>query len=118
MTVAAAIRITSSDEERVIRHAAAFAQQQRQPCFIISVVRALPYGEITDEERDVVIRNLELIAQSEASPIMQEGDNVAKTLLQTAQGFGVQTLFLQTGAIAEQLLHFNPPFDVVVVSSE
>ena len=115
MTVAAASRITSPDEDRVIRHAAAFAQQQRQQCFVIAVVRDADFSE---QDRDVVLRNLELIAQSQASPLVQEGDDIAKTLLQTAQGFGIRTLFLQASPIAEELLHRNPPFDVVVVSSE
>ena len=56
MSVGAAIRITSVDEERVIRHAAELARQQGSPCYVISIVRELPHG-------DVVKRNLELIAQ-------------------------------------------------------
>jgi K+-sensing histidine kinase KdpD len=125
MSVAAAIRITSDDEERVIRHAAEFAHQQGASCFVISVVRELPYGAVDDQERDAVVRNLELIGRLEASPVMQEGDDVAKTLIAIAQGFGVRTLFLQSGtsrllgrSIAEQLLYLHPPFDVVVVGSE
>jgi K+-sensing histidine kinase KdpD len=125
MSVGAAIRITSPDEGRVIEHAAAFAQQQDMPCFVISVVRQLPYGDVTDAERDVVVRNLELIAASNASPVIQEGDDVARTLLTVAAAFGVRTLYLQSGtsrllgrSIAEQLLYLNPPFDIVVVGSE
>lgn len=125
MSVGAAIRITSPDEARVISHAAAFAQQEGVSCFVISVVSDLPYGAVSDEERDIVLRNLELISESRASPVMQEGLDVAKTLCAVAQGFGVRTLFLQSGtslllgrSIAEQLLYLNPPFDVVVVSSE
>jgi len=125
MSVAAAIRITSADEDRVIRHAVEFARQQSAPCFIISVVSELPYGAVAEEERNVVRRNLEMITELEASPVMQEGDDVAKTLLAIARGFGVRTLFLQSGtsrllgrSIAEQLLYLDPPFDVVVVSSD
>ena len=125
MSVAAAVRITSADEERVIAHAVDFARQQGVPCFIISVVSALPYGGDSAEEREVVRRNLELIAGMEASPVMQEGHDIAHTLLTTAQSFGVRTLFLQSGtsrllgrSIAEQLLYLDPPFDVVVVSPE
>jgi K+-sensing histidine kinase KdpD len=125
MSVAAAIRITSGDEERVMKHAAAFALKQRVPCFVISVVDELPYGAGADEQRDIVARNLELIGELQASPVMQEGDDVAKTLLALALGFGIRTLFLQSGtsrllgrSIAEQLIYLNPPFDVVVVSSE
>ena len=125
MSVGAAIRITSVNEERVIRHAVAFAAQQQVTCFVLSVVHKLPYGAATDEERDVVRRNLALIAELQASPVMQEGDDVVKTLRATAYGFGVQTLFLQSGtsrllgrSIAEQLIYLDPPFDVVIVSSE
>jgi K+-sensing histidine kinase KdpD len=125
MSVGAAIRITSADEERVIRHAVEFAQQQGAACFVISVVDEMPYGSGADEQREIVSRNLELIGELQASPVMQEGDDVAKTLLAVARGFGIRTLFLQSGtsrllgrSIAEQLIYLNPPFDVVVVSSE
>jgi K+-sensing histidine kinase KdpD len=114
MSAGAAIRIDSPDEERVIRHAVDFARQQGSPCYVISVVRELPHG-------DVVTRNLQLISELQATPIIQEGDEIAKTLLLVARGFGVRTLFLGSGkarSIAEQLLHLDPPFDVVVVGSE
>jgi len=125
MTVAAAIRITSADEDRVIKDAVDFARQQNMPCFVIAIVSKLPYGEVNEEHRDAVVRNLELIAELEASPVMKEGSDIATSLLAVAQGFGVRTMFLQSGtsrllgrSIAEQLLYLNPPFDVVVVSSE
>ncbi len=125
MSVAAAIRITSPDEERVIRHAAEFAQRQHTPCFVISIVRHLPYGAVRQEEHDAVRRNLELITAAQAAPIMQEGEDIAKSLLVVASAFGIRTLFLQSGvspplgrSIAEQLLYLQPPFDVIVVSSE
>jgi hypothetical protein len=57
--------------------------------------------------------------------VIQEGDDIAKTLLAVARGFGVRTLFLKSGSshglgrsIAEQLLYLDPPFDVVIVGSE
>ena len=60
----------------------------------------------------------------EASQVMQVGNDVPKALLAIASGFGVRTLFLQSGtsrllerSIAEQLLYLYPPFDFVVVSS-
>jgi len=125
MSVGAAIRITSPDEERVIKHAVAFAAQRGEPCFVISVVHDLPYGNVSEEQRDVVLHNLALIAELRAAPVMQEGDDVARTLLAVAEGFGVRTLFLQSGtsrllgrSIAEQLLYLDPPFDVVFVGSE
>ena len=117
MSVGAAIRITSPNETKVIEHAATFAQQHSVPCFVISVVEELPYGIVAEEERDVVRRNLELISEHKASPVMQQGDNVAQTLLTVARLFGVRMMFLQR-SVAEQLLQLDPPFDVVVVGSE
>ncbi len=122
MSIAAAVRITSPDQSKVIEHAAAFAQQRAVPCFVISVVDQLPYGRTTEEEREIVLRNLDFISQCKASPVLQEGDNVPQTLLAVARLFGVRMLFLQRGnsdhPIAEQLLRLDPPFDVVVVGSE
>jgi hypothetical protein len=122
MSVAAAIRITSPDEARVIEHATAFARQQAESCFIISVVPSLPYGAMNDEEQANVARNLNLIMESKCAPVMQVGDDIAQTLLTVARGFGIRTLFLQNGtsrgrSIAEQLLYLDPPFDVVVVGN-
>jgi hypothetical protein len=122
MSVAAAIRITSPDEARVIEHAVAFAKQQAESCFIISVVPSLPHGAMNDDEQANVARNLNLIMESQCVPVMQEGDDIAQTLLTVARGFGIRTLFLQNGtsrgrSIAEQLLYLDPPFDVVVVGN-
>lgn len=125
MTIGAAIRITSRSEDRTITHAAAFARQHCVPCFVISIVNHLPYGDVADAEHDVVLRNLQVIAEQEAAPVVQEGDDIAGTLLAVATAFGVTTLFLRIGtsrllgrSIAEQLLYLNPPFDIVVVGSE
>lgn len=124
MSVGAAIRITSAGEERVIRHAADFARQQDVPCFVISVLTDVSHV-MTEEDRGVALHNLEVIASLRAAPVMQEGDDVAKALLSVARQFDVETLFLQSGtsrllgrSIAEQLLYLDPPFDVVIVSSE
>ena len=125
MTVAAAIRITSPDEARVIEHAAAFAARTGAQCFVISVVAGLPHDiDLSDKQQAIVARNLELILAANARPIIQEGSDIAAALLATARGFGVETLFLQSGAsrrlgrsIAEQLLYLEPPFDVVVLGS-
>lgn len=111
MSIGAAIRITSPDEAIVIEHAAAFAQQRSVPCFVIS------YGTVSDDELDVARRNLEIIAEHKASPVMQEGDNVVRTLFDVARLFGVHMMFLRR-PIAEQILPLDPPFDVVVVGSE
>jgi K+-sensing histidine kinase KdpD len=125
MSVAAAIRINSADETRVVEHAAAFARQEKKPCFVISVVRELPYGPIVDSEQEIVRRNLRLIEASQAIPIMQEGDDVAQTLIAVARAFGIATMFVQSGrarflgrSLAEQLVYLDPPFDVVVVGSQ
>ncbi|GEM_PF-1691933 len=124
MSVGAAIRITSASEDVVIRHAAELAKSQGVPCYIISIVRSLPYHAVTPDDEDAVRHNLELIADLRLSPVMQEGDEIAQTLLDVARGFAVRTLFLQNGSrhgrgrtIAEKLLYLDPPFDVVVVGT-
>jgi len=122
VSVAAAIRITSPDEGRVIEHAAEFARQQGETCYVISVIRG--HG-VDDEENEIVRRNFQLISDARAVPVMQEGDDIAPALIAAARWFGVRTLFLQSGtsrllgrSIAEQLLYLDPPCDVIVVSSE
>lgn len=117
MTIAAAIRITSADEVRVIEHAAAFARQHSEQCFVISVVHSLPYGAVTAENEEIVRANVDAIMREKCAPVMQEGDDVAQTLLTVARGFGIRTLFLQSGTTVERLLTLHPPFDVVVVGN-
>src|ERR1043166_8946372 len=94
MTIAAAIRITSADEVRVIEHAAAFARQHSEPCFVISVVRSLPYGALTDEEERVVRMNVDTILREKCAPVMQEGVDVPHTLLTVARG--IVSTFIRT----------------------
>ncbi|MHB0971709.1 MAG: adenine nucleotide alpha hydrolase family protein [Thermoanaerobaculia bacterium] len=125
MTIAATIRIDSPDEERVIRRAAGFARKLGVPCYVISVVTALPYGDVTESGLEIVLRNLELIREEHASPVMHEGSDVAKSLLAVARTFGVTTMFVQKGnsrppgrSIAEQLLYLDPPFNVTIIASE
>lgn len=124
MSVAAALRITSREGFHVVKRAVNFAHEQRVPCFVISVVGELPYGTASEEERDVVDHNLEAIRSLDASPVMQEGDDVAGALFDAAQIFGVRTLFVDSGTrhllsrtIPEQLIDMQPPFDIVVVGS-
>jgi hypothetical protein len=117
MSVAAAIRITSADEALVIDHAAAFARQRCEPCFVISIVDVLPYGASGEGEQMNVERNLARIHAAEAAPVMQEGDDVGATLLSVSRSFGVGALFLRSGKTAERLLQLDPPFDLVVVGS-
>jgi len=125
MSVAAAVRIASRADAAVIERAASFAADAQTTCYIVSVVDELPYGRDADEARDVVLENLTLIESVHACPVMQEGDDVAQTLLTVARGFGVTTLFIRRGislllgrSLAERLLYLNPPFDVVVVGAE
>jgi K+-sensing histidine kinase KdpD len=125
MSVGAAIRITSSGEERVIAHATAFAREFHEGCYIISIVPHLPYGATTDEETAAASRNLELIAAASATPLMQEGDDVPDALVAVARSFGITTLFLQSGAAngldrstAERLLYLRPSFDLIVLPPE
>ena len=115
--IAAAIRITSADEVRVIEHAAAFARQHSEACFVISVVDSLPYGTVTRENEAIVRANVEAIMREQCAPVMQEGDDVAQTLVTVARSFGIRMLFLQSGSTVERLLTLHPPFDVVVVGS-
>jgi K+-sensing histidine kinase KdpD len=119
MTIAAAVDITASDQDGLIAAAAAFAQQRGEACYMIAIVR-----RIGDGERDIVERNLALITSRNASPVMQEGVNVARALASVAEKFGVGTLFVQNGrrrfgrSVAEELIHLKPPFQIVVVSRD
>jgi K+-sensing histidine kinase KdpD len=125
MSVAAAIRISSRADAAVIESAASFAADVQTTCYVVSVVDELPYGGNAEEARDVVLENLTLIERVHACPVMQEGDDVAQTLVSVARGFGVTTLFIRRGvsrllgrSLAERLLYLNPPFDVVVVGTD
>jgi K+-sensing histidine kinase KdpD len=125
MAVGAAIRITSPDEVRIIEHAAAFAKQRDEACYVISVVPDAAYSYVNDRQAETVRRNVAAIAEQHAVPIVQEGDDVAKALIEVAPLFGIKTLFLQRGSarllgrtIAERLLLLDPPFDVVVIGSD
>ena len=119
MTVAAAVDITAPDQDALIAAAATFAQQRGEPCFMISIVR-----RIGEQDREIVERNLALITSRNASPVMQEGDNVARSLTVIAEKFGVGTLFIQNSrrrfgrSVAEEVIHLKPPFQIVVVSRE
>jgi K+-sensing histidine kinase KdpD len=116
MSVAAAVDITAPDQEALIATAATFAQQRGEPCFAISIVT-----RIRDDEREIVEHNLMLITARNASPVMQDGDDVAGSLTALAEQFGVGTLFIKNGSrrfgrsLAEQLIHMKPPFQVVVL---
>ena len=119
MTVAAAVDITAPGQEGLIAAAATFAHQRGEPCFMISIVH-----EIGESEREIVERNLTLITSRNASPVMQDGDNIARSLTAVAEKFGVGTLFIQNGrrrfgrSLAEEVIHLKPPFQIVVVSRD
>lgn len=124
MAVGAAIRLTSPDERRIIEHAAAFAKQRKEPCYVISVVPDAAYRYVDERQEAIVRYNVAQIAEFRAVPIVQEGDDVPKCLLAVARAFGIDTLFVQSGgsrrigrSIAERLLLLEPPFDVVVIGS-
>lgn len=118
MTIAAAVDITDPDQDALIATAATFAQQRGEQCFAISIV-----NKISEHEREIVERNLALITARNASPVMQDGDDVARSLASIAEKFGVQTLFIKNGSrrfgrsLAEQLIHMKPAFQVVVLSA-
>ena len=120
MTIAAAVDLTAPDQDSLIAAAATFAQQRGERCFMISIVRSIENAGETN--RDAVQRNLALITARAASPIVQEGADVARTLRKIAEEFGVETLFVQNGkrrfgrTIAEQLVHLKPSFEIVVVN--
>ncbi len=119
MTVAAAVDITSPDQDSLIANAAKFAQQRGETCFMISIV-----GVVSEQEREVVERNLRLITSRNASPVMQEGSDVARCLCALGEKFSVGTMFIQNGrrrfgrTLAEQLIHLKPPFQVVVINRD
>jgi len=124
MTVAAAVKISAPDQDSLIAAAAMYARLRGEPYFTISIVPSLPYGTTDGEQRPVIERNLALITSRNASPVMQEGADVAACLQQVAEKFGVNTLFIQNGrrrfgrTLAERLIRLKPPFQVVVVAPD
>lgn len=124
-SVAVAVRLDARGQERVIRHAAEFARAQGLACYAISIVRELPYGDVDESGVEVVLHNLQVIREECASPVIQEGSEVARLLMAVARSFGVTTLFVQSGrvkaltrSIAEQLIYMDPPFSIAVVASD
>ena len=117
MGVGAAVRITSPDATRVLEHAAELAAQRGETCYLIAVVTNLAYDK---DEAEAARATLERAMELRAVPIIQEGVDVAQTLLAVARGFGIDTLVLSSGrarSAAERLLHLHPPFDVIVIGS-
>jgi K+-sensing histidine kinase KdpD len=122
--VAAAVKITSPDQDAVIATAALYAQLRGEPCFVISIIDSLRHLNMEETEREIVERNLALIAARNASPVMQEGDDVARGLRQAAEQIGAGTLFIRNGrrrigrTLAERVIHQKPPFQVIVLSPQ
>jgi hypothetical protein len=121
LTIAAAVDITAADQDQLIAAAANYARQRGERCFVISIVKSLA---VADEQSEVIARNLVLITSRNVAPIVQEGDNVARSLRIIGEKFGVKTMFIQNGrrrfgrTMAEQLIHLKPSFEVVVVSPD
>ncbi len=121
MSVAAAVDITSPEAGPLIATAAMAARRRGQSCYVISVVPSLRDVD-GGKSNEVVRRNLELIAARDASPVLQEGTDVARSVMAAAALFGVDMLFVGNGrprllgrTVAEKILHLAPPFEVVVV---
>lgn len=120
--VAAAIRLTSPDEARLIEKAAAFARRSGSVYYVISVVRRLPDDSSNEKERAIVARNLSLMAAENATPVVQEGDDVPRALVAVGRFFGIETMFVRRGradgtgiSVVERLILLDPPFEVVVI---
>ncbi len=121
MSVAAAVDITSPEAGSLIATASMAAQRRHELCYVIAIVPSMREIE-GGENKEIVDRNLDLIAARNASPVLQEGNDVARCVIAAAALFGVDMLFVGNGrprllgrTIAEKILHLAPPFEVVVV---
>ena len=122
MSIGAAISITSPDAGRIIAAASLRAHERGEQCFVITVVRSAS-DERTTEEQEVVAHNLSLVMARNASPIVQEADDVPEALMSVARMFGIRTLFIGSPkprllrrSVAEKLVRLGPPFEIVVVT--
>jgi K+-sensing histidine kinase KdpD len=121
MSVAAAVDITSPEAGPLIATASMAAQRRGEHCYVISIMSSLRAVD-GGESNVVVTRNLELIAARNASPVLQEGNDIARGVMAAAALFGVEMLFVGNGrprllgrTVAEKILHLAPHFEVVVV---
>jgi K+-sensing histidine kinase KdpD len=124
MSIGAAVSITSPSAGRIIAAASLRAQERGEQCFVISVVRSTA-EELTKEELEVVANNLSLITSRNASPVVQEADDVPRALISAADIFGIRTLFIGSArrrrfgrSVAERLVRLGPPFEIVVVTRD
>ena len=124
MSIGAAVSITSPDAGTVISAASLRAQERGEPCFVISIVRSV--GERrTENEQEIAAQNLAIIASRNASPVVQEADDVPQALISVARMFGVRTLFVGSAkrhifrrSAVEKLVRLSPPFEIVVVKRD
>jgi K+-sensing histidine kinase KdpD len=121
MSIGAAISMTSPDAGRIIAAASLRAQERGERCFAIIVLQSLS-GERTSGEKEIVAENLALIMARNASPVVQESDDIPGALISAARQFGVRTLFIGSArprilgrSVAEKLVRLAPPFDIVIV---
>jgi K+-sensing histidine kinase KdpD len=124
MSIGAAVSIISADAGRIIAAASLRAQERGEQCFVITVVRSAGDAR-TKEEQEIAAQNLGLIMARNASPIVQEADDVPQALISVAKIFGIRTLFvgsprwrLLRRSVAEKLVRLGPPFEIVVVKRE
>ena len=123
MSIGAAISMTSPDAGRIIAAASLRAQERGEQCFAIIVLDSR--AERTKEEKEIVAENLALIMARNASPVVQESDDVPGALISAARQFGVRTLFIGSAkprllgrSVAEKLVRMAPPFDIVIVQRD
>jgi K+-sensing histidine kinase KdpD len=123
MSIGAAISMTSADACRIIAAASLRAQERGEKCFAIIVLDS--HGERTNEEQEIVAENLALIMARNASPVVQESDDIPGALISAARQFGVRTLFIGSSkrrilgrSVTEKLVRMAPPFDIVVVQRD
>ena len=124
MSIGAAISMTSPDAGRIIAAASLRAQECGEQCFAIMVLHSIR-GETTNEEKEIVAENLGLIMARNASPVVQESDDIPGALVSAARQFGVRTLFIGSAkprilgrSVAEKLVRLAPPFDIVIVQRD
>ncbi len=123
MSIGAAISMTSPDAGRIIAAASLRAEERGEKCFAIIVLDSR--GERTNEEKEIVAENLALIMARNASPVVQESDDIPGALISAARQFGVRTLFVGSArprilgrSVAEKLIRLAPPFDIVIVQRD
>jgi K+-sensing histidine kinase KdpD len=122
MSIGAAISMTSPDGGRIIAAASLRAQERGEKCFAIIVLHT---GERMAQEKEIVAENLALIMARNASPVVQESDDIPGALISAARQFGVRTLFVGSArprilgrSVAEKLVRMAPPFDLVIVQRD